>query len=74
MMTSNSMQITTEVNTLTVCRTAPLSYCDSSVSNTALDVLDRGVVMKGCRVNGEHPERSMEWTGAPVLDQTLQSV
>lgn len=75
MMTSNSMQITTEVNTLTVCYSAPLSYCDSSVSNTTVgDVPDQGVVMMGCRGNGDHPERSTEWTGAPVLDQPLQSV
>lgn len=52
----------------------PLSYCDNTASNTTVgDVLDQGVVMMGCRVNGEHPERSTKWTWAPVLDQTLQS-
>lgn len=57
MMTSNSMQTTTGV---TVCHTAPLSYCDCSVSNTTVgEVLDQGFVVMRCRVNGEHPERSM---------------
>lgn len=46
MMTSNSMQITAEMKPLAVCHTAPLSYCDTSVSNmTVGDVLDQGVVM-----------------------------
>lgn len=44
-----------------------MGYCEQHV-------LDQAVVMMGCRVNGEHPESSMEWTGAPVLDETLQSV
>ena len=36
MRTGNSMQITTELNPLTICHTAPLSYNDSSVSNIQL--------------------------------------
>lgn len=61
MTTSNSMQITPEV---TACHAAPLSYCDSSVSNTTVgDVPDQGVVMMGRRANGgEHPERRT-WSG-----------
>lgn len=41
---------------------------------TVGDVLDQGVVMMGCRVNRDHPEGSMERMGAPVLDETLQSL
>lgn len=50
MMTSNSMQITTEV---TVGHIAPLSYCDSSVSNTTVRDVHQGVVLTGCRWMGK---------------------
>lgn len=57
----------------TVCRTALLTYHNSFVSNTTVaGVLYQGVVMMRCRVNGEHPDNSAGWTGAPILEQTLK--
>ncbi len=63
MTTRNSMQITTEV---TLCHTAPLSYCDRPWSNTVGDVLDQGVVIMGCRLTGNIQRGA--WSGLEALD------